>query len=205
MTKTRAFLDSRQYHRVGPKDGVYYVGRPDWLTADLFAALQQEAEDQRPGAEKIRFQYFGDPGPLAHSLMSSAELRSFVVENSVPAYSSGEGNYRYYDIPESQVRPHVDGDKFAVNLLIMLKHSFVTEQRSGLLLFPRGPQEPVSIMLEPGEVILFNAKDVIHARTPISGNGDERAVNLGIGFTPNVHNKDHGFWYPTEGWHNGLN
>lgn len=205
MTKMRAFVDSRRSYDLGPKDGVYYVGRPDWLTADMYAALQQESEDQRGSAEKIRFQHFGDPGPVARALASSPELRSFVVENSVPAHASGAANYRYYDIPESQVRPHVDGDAFAVNLLIMLKHSFISERRSGLLLYPRGPQEPVAIMLDPGEVVLFNAKDVIHARTPISENGDEWAVNLGIGFTPSDSTKAHEFWYPTEGWHDGLN
>jgi len=205
MANTRAFIDSRRSHNVGPRDGVYYIGRPSWLTAELFAALQQESEDQRVSAEKIRFQHFGDLGPVARSLISSAELTSFVVEHSVPAYPSGVANYRYYDIPESQVRPHVDDENFGLNLLIMLKHSFVSERRSGLLLFPRGPQEPVSIMMNPGEVILFNAKDVIHARTPISDNGDEWAVNIGIGFTPVESIADHGFWHPTEGWHDGLN
>ncbi len=205
MANTRAFVDSRRSYNVGLQDGVYFVGRPDWLTPELFSALQQESEDQRASAEKIRFQHFGDPGPVARALINSAELTSFVVEHSEPAYASGAANYRYYDIPESQVRPHVDGESFALNLLIMLKHSFVTERRSGLLLFPRGPQEPVSIMMDPGEAILFNARDVIHARTPISDNGDEWAVNVGIGFTPVERREDHGFWYPAEGWHDGLN
>jgi len=80
----------------------------------------------------------------------------------------------------------------------MLQHEWVTERRSGLLLFPQGPQ-PVPILLEPGEVILFHAQGVIHARTPISDSGDEWVENMGIGFTP-AGPVDAPYWHPTEGW-----
>lgn len=204
MARARAFVDCRSSRSVEPSDGVYYVGRPPWLTASLLAALRREAVEQRPTAEHIRAQYFGDTGPVARTLVESAELARFVSENSAPAVASGFANYRYYDIPESQVRPHVDSDDFALNLLIMLEHSYRLERRSGLLLFPRGPGEPIAIQLEPGEVILFNARDVIHARTPISNNGDETAANLGIGFRPRGELKNYGFWHPAENWHDGL-
>jgi hypothetical protein len=82
----------------------------------------------------------------------------------------------------------------------MLYHHYVGERHSGLLLFPYGPQKPVTIVLEPGEVIIFNAKDVIHARTEISEKNDETAANLGIGFTPTVELDDISYWHPTTGW-----
>lgn len=204
MARTRAFVDCRTSRSVEPSDGVYYVGRPPWLTVDVLTALRREGAEQRPAAEHIRSQYFGDIGPVARTLVESAELARFVSENSEPAVASGFANYRYYDIPESQVRPHVDSDDFALNLLIMLEHSYGLERRSGLLLFPRGPNEPIAIQLEPGEVILFNARDVIHARTPISDNGDETAANLGIGFRPLGELQNYEFWHPAGQWHDGL-
>lgn len=202
--KTRGFADCRKSRDVGPADGIYFVGRPAWLTTEILASLQREAARQRVSAEHIRAQYFGDIGPVAADLIASAGLREFVTENSVPARPSGFANYRYYDIPESQVRPHVDTDDFALNLIIMLAHVYGAQRRSGLLLFPRGPDDPVAIGLEPGEVILFNARDVIHARTPISEDGCERAVNLGIGFNPDRPLPGYRYWHPETGWHDGL-
>jgi hypothetical protein len=202
--KTCNFADCRESRDVGPADGIYFVGRPAWLTRELLASLQEEAACQRVSAEHIRAQYFGDTGPVAEALIASPGLREFVTENSVPVRASGRANYRYYDIPESQVRPHVDNDNFALNLIIMLAHAYGAQRRSGLLLFPRGPDDPVAIGLEPGEVILFNARDVIHARTPISEDGCERAVNLGIGFTPESPLVGYRYWHPETGWHDGL-
>jgi hypothetical protein len=201
---TRSFADCRESRDVGPADGIYFVGHPAWLTEEKLTSLQQEAARQRVSAEHIRAQYFGDIGPVAEELMASAGLREFVTANSAPARPSGFANYRYYDIPESQVRPHVDNDNFALNVIIMLAHVYGAERRSGLLLFPRGPDDPVAIGLEPGEVILFNARDVIHARTPISDDGRERAVNLGIGFTPQSPLVGYRYWHPETGWHDGL-
>jgi hypothetical protein len=204
VPKTHSFVDCRKSRSVGPDDGIYFVGRPAWLTEKTLTSLQQEAIRQRTTAEHIRAQYFGDIGPVAKALIGSGELQEFVTENSAPAQASGFANYRYYDIPESQVRPHVDNNNFALNLIIMLAHVYGAERRSGLLLFPRGPDDPVAIGLAPGEVILFNAKDVIHARTPISEDGYERAVNLGIGFTPESPLTRYQYWHPETGWHDGL-
>jgi len=202
--KTRSFADCRMSRSVGPADGIYFVGLPAWLTEKTLTSLQQEGVRQRATAEHIRAQYFGDIGPVAKALIGSPGLQEFVTKNSVPARASGFANYRYYDIRESQVRPHVDNDNFALNLIVMLAHVYGLVRRSGLLLFPRGPDDPVAIGLEPGEVILFNAKDVIHARTPISEDGCERAVNLGIGFTPESPLTCYQYWHPETGWHSGL-
>lgn len=194
----RTLIDARTAGAVGPADGVYFLGRPDWLTADLFAALQQESCDQRAGAEKIRAQHFAEMGPVGRELCESSTLLHFVESHAGPAVRSGKANYRYYDIPESHVAPHLDSADFAYNVIIMLRHEWRSERRSGLLLFPHGPQ-PAPILLVPGEVILFYAEGVIHARTPISDNGDERVENMGIGFTP-VGPVDSPFWHPDEGW-----
>src|SRR5438105_11434076 len=100
MARARAFVDCRSSRSVGPQDGVYYVGRPPWLTPEMLTALQREATEKRASAEHIRAQYFGDLGPVARALVASAELASFVSANSEPAVASGLANYRYYDIPE---------------------------------------------------------------------------------------------------------
>jgi hypothetical protein len=194
----RALTDARTTGAVGRDDGVFFLGQPYWLTGDLLNALQQESRDQRTGAEKIRAQHFAEMGPVGRQLCESSTLLDFVVSHAGPAFASGKANYRYYDIPESHVAPHIDSANFAYNVIIMLQHDWASERRSGLLLFPHGPK-PLPLLMNPGEVILFHAEGVIHARTPISDNGDERVENMGIGFTPigSVHST---FWHPAEGW-----
>ncbi len=199
MPDGRVLTDSRKSSDLGPADGVYYLGCPAWLTADMLADLQQEAGRQRQHAKKVHLQHYGDMGPVGRALMGSAELESFVTENAVAAHASGCANYQYYDIGPSHIKPHVDVDTFALNLLIMLKHRYTSANRSALLLFPHGPQ-PATVPLEPGEAILFNAKGVIHARTPISGQGDEEVVNISFGFIPERDIENQGFWHPAEGW-----
>jgi hypothetical protein len=194
----QTLIDARTTRTVGRAEGVYFLGRPDWLTTDLLAALQQESRDQRAGAQKIRAQHFGEMGPVGRELCTSTTLHDFVESYAGPAVASGKANYRYYDIPESHVAPHVDSADFAYNVIIMLQHDWRSERRSGLLLFPHGPR-PIPVLLAPGEVILFHAEGVIHARTPISDNGDERVENMGIGFTP-VGPVDSPYWHPDEGW-----
>ncbi len=191
--------DTREVRPIGRGDGVFYLGHPEWLTKETFSALQHESREQRAGADRIRSQHFAEMGPVGQTLCDSPELAAFVDQFAAPARRSGKANYRYYDIPESQVPPHLDSDDFALNVIIMLSHEAVTERRSALLLFPHGPQ-PVTVCLKPGEVILFHAKEVIHARTPISDHGDERAENMGIGFTPIGEVENPGYWHPTEGW-----
>ncbi|GIG68354.1 hypothetical protein [Phytomonospora endophytica] len=192
--------DTRATRSLGRDDGVFHLGRPGWLTGELFDGLLRESREQRAGAEKIREQHFAELGPVGCSLRESDELRNYVETNAgVSATASGKGNYRYYDIPHSHVVPHIDTDQFALNVIVMLEHDWVSERRSGLLLFPHG-KDPVTVLLEVGEVILFYARRVIHARTPISDNNDERAVNLGIGFTPAGPVDAPEFWHPAEGW-----
>jgi hypothetical protein len=194
----RTLTDARSAGPVGRTEGVYFLGRPDWLTDDLFAALQHESTDQRGGAEQIRAQHFAEMGPVGREFATSQYLLDFVTSHAGPAVASGKANYRYYDIPESHVAPHVDSADFSYNVIVMLRHEWDTERRSGLLLFPHGPQ-PLPILLVPGEVILFYAEGVIHARTPISDNGDERVENMGIGFTP-IGPVESPYWHPDEGW-----
>lgn len=199
MLGERVLTDSRNSLGIGPADGVFYLGRPAWLTTTLLADLQAEAVRQRQDAEKVHVQYYGAMGPVGHALVHSAELESFVTENAVPARTSGCANYQYYDSGPSHIKPHIDVDDFAVNVLIMLKHNYPQVRKSALLLFPHGPQ-PITVFLEPGEVILFNAKGVVHARTPISDQGDEQVTNMGIGFIPERGIDNRGFWHPVEGW-----
>lgn len=194
----KKLIDARTTSTVGRADGVYFLGRPDWLTTDLLAALQQESREQRADAQQIRAQHFAEMGPVGRQLCTSRTLHAFVESHAGPAVASGKANYRYYDIPESHVAPHVDSANFAYNVIITLRHEWRSERRSGLLLFPRGPR-PVPILLAPGEVILFHAEGVVHARTPISDNGDENVENMGIGFTP-TEPVDSPYWHPDEGW-----
>jgi len=200
----RRVSDTRNVRTVGIDDGVFHLGRPPWLDDDLFGGLRREAAAQRGGARHIRYQHFGELGPLAARLAISEVLHDFVTLCAGQVRYSGEGNYRYYDVADSRVPPHVDTAAFSANVLIMLEHEVRSELRSALLLFPTGPADPVTIDLRPGEVIVFNARDVIHARTPLSETGDERATNLGLGFERLGAQGGAHFWHPTGGWTDSL-
>jgi hypothetical protein len=188
-------IDTRTVRPLGRADGVFFVGRPGWLTDGVLADLRAESRAMRPGASQFNVQHYADVGPVARALCGSSEMLEFVGEHAAPARHSGEANYRYYDIPQSHMPPHVDTEAFWFNVTIMLEHSFGEQRRSVMLLFPHGP-DPVTLVLEPGEVILFRAKDLVHARTPIADDNQEFAANLGIGFTPLVPLEDPGFWRP---------
>jgi hypothetical protein len=93
---------------------------------------------------------------------------------------SEDANYLYYEQPGAGIEPHIDRSEFAAQILIMIEHYGFSQHRSRLAVFPDGPQRPVFVPLEPGELVLFRAAEVVHGRTPV-GSG-EVARLLGIGF-----------------------
>lgn len=165
--------------RPAPADGIYYRARPSWLTDELLAALQAEAVVKRRSAAKVHTQYFGAIGPVARAYMRSPELSALVREHVPDATSSDKGNYRYYDYPGCHISPHYDDTDYEMSTLLMLAHTSPGPRRSALVLFPTGPV-PIKVFLEPGELIVFHARGVIHGRTPV-GDG-ETVCNLGVGY-----------------------
>jgi hypothetical protein len=96
---------------------------------------------------------------------------------------SGNANYLYYDRPGAKIDPHTDSPDFPLQVLLMLDQSgYTSTRRSALVIFPDGPKSAVSITLDPGQLILFRASEVVHGRT--STGTEERATLIGAGFLP---------------------
>lgn len=176
-----------------PDDGIWYRGRPTWLTDQMLTGLQEEAKVMRETAEKIHTQFFGDIGPAGRAFMELPELTSLVCDQAAEAKSSGKANYRYYDYPGCHISPHMDDNNFAVNVNLMLYHNSPGPRTSALVLFPSGPR-PNQVFLDPGELIVFFSKGVVHGRSPVGDN--EEVCNLGVGFTPLRPISDAIYWRP---------
>ncbi|MFT4082029.1 MAG: hypothetical protein QM638_05540 [Nocardioides sp.] len=87
--------DTRSQRAVDQNDGVYFLGRPDWLDDQLLSALRAEAADRRGDSEQIREQHFAEVGRVGRQLCESREWSDFVTASAQEATCSGKANYRY--------------------------------------------------------------------------------------------------------------
>ncbi|CAL9571721.1 hypothetical protein SUDANB95_04808 [Actinosynnema sp. ALI-1.44] len=177
-----------------PADGYFYRGRPDWLTDDVLKGLVDEAAALRPGAVLLHRQHHAPCGPVASAFADSADLHALIREHAGPAAPAGRANYLYYDDPGQGIDPHIDHGDFQLNVLLTLDHQAENRSRSHLVLFPHGPEKPLRIDQRPGELVLFWATAVVHARTNV-GPG-EQVRNIGIGYQPRFALPSSPYWSP---------
>jgi hypothetical protein len=180
---------------LGVDDGVFYLGRPGFLSDDRLGRLRDEAEAARPGARRFRKEFYAGVGPSGRAFSMSSELRELVAERAADAVPTESASYLYYDEPGSELAPHVDTETFTLNVLMNLVHEHDRERTSAFLLFPDGPA-PHRVFLKPGTLILFHAGAVVHARSATSAAG-ERVWNIGIGFAPVRPLDGTRFWRPS--------
>lgn len=176
-------------------DGIFYVGRPSWLTDQWLRALQDEADAERTGATRGQGDFFAEAGQVGLKLATSPELSELVAAKAVAAVPSGSAAYLYYDHVGAELPPHLDSSQFVLNVLLNLRHKYSSKRHSVFLLFPHGPS-PIRVSLNPGMLILFHAGAVIHARSRVSDNGDEHVCNIGIGFAPLRPLERTAYWRP---------
>jgi hypothetical protein len=185
---------TRQMNIPQPENGVYYQGRPGWLTDDWLTALQSEASVQRPDARLLSRQFHVAAGTGGAGLARSAEMLGLIAQHAVPVIANGPANYLYYERPGDGIDPHVDSHDFDLNALVLLAHSWQGARASRLVLFPYGPQRQQEFWLRPGELVLFRATGVIHARSGVAEG--ETVCNLGIGYQPQAALPPADFWRP---------
>ncbi len=162
-------------------DRVLYYGRPSWLGEPLLAALLAEARQRRGMAERVGKQLHSPAGPVASGAARQGPFRE-LVENLVgQVRPSGTANYLYYEEVGAGIEPHTDSAAFPLQVLLMLEHQHGAA-RSVLGVFPDGPEHPLGLALDPGELVLFRASELIHGRTPLREN--ETVILLGIGYVP---------------------
>jgi hypothetical protein len=162
------------------KDGIIWRGRPRFMTDDLLQALLAEAADLRPGASRQRWgQFTCSKTKVAQSLSEGADVRSMIRDLAGSIEGVSTAIYLYYDEPGAHVRPHVDGDKFSINMNVMLDHSSRTDATSDLVVYPVDGA-PERLRMTPGELVLMYADCIVHTRSPVSAG--EIVQNLAMGF-----------------------
>lgn len=160
------------------REGFLFRGRPEWLDSVILTALIAEADALRPAARLIARQRHHGGGQLAAGLATSPGLLSLIEAVAGPIRFAKSANYLYYENAGDGIDPHFDSESFSINTLLMLRHHGI--RRSALMLFPRGPHDPQKVMLQAGELIIFEAGAIAHGRSP-AGPG-EQLLLLGMGY-----------------------
>jgi hypothetical protein len=166
--------------RISP-NGVAFRGRPAFMTDSLLRALQTEAADLRPSAQRFEGHFLGCGAPLANEMAIAADFTAFVRQHAGDVKPTGVASFLYYDEAGQGIDPHIDTDIFSLNVLLMLEHKHTAGRRSTLVLFPPH-SEPEHFDLAPGEIIIMFAGSITHGRVPI-GEGETVSI-LTFGFHP---------------------
>jgi hypothetical protein len=162
-------------------NGVAYRGRPGFISGERLLALQREAIELRPSANRFDEHFLGCGAPIADELALSTELTTFVRRYAGDVSPTGVASFLYYDEAGQGIGPHIDTDIFSLNVLLMLSHMRQGPGGSCLVLMPPR-SEPERIDLREGEMVIFFAGSVAHGRERI---GDGEAVTiLTFGFHP---------------------
>jgi hypothetical protein len=177
-----ALFQLRAHRKNLTRNGILWRGRPDFLTDKRLDEIRAEVSARRPQAVHDRWgQYLAEGGDLVKRLLESRELRAFVESHVGRLAPVGRASCIFYDQEGAYIRPHVDTDGFSVNANLILDHVCSGQQRSQLIVYPlAGESEPVR--LQPGELVLFYADCIVHARTPLSLG--ERVCAISFGFQP---------------------
>ena len=166
-----------------PANGIAYRGRPGFITDEVLSAIQAEACELRPTAERFDEHFLGCGAALANALSTSIELTAFVREHAGDVEPTGVASFLYYDEVGQGIDPHIDTDIFSVNVLLMLNHTYPPGATAGsaLVIFPPH-REPERLDLRPGEVVVMFAGSIAHGREHMRP-GESVSI-LTFGFQP---------------------
>lgn len=161
------------------EDGILYRGRPDFITDEVLRGLQAEMEAQQPTAMRDRWQqHLAPAGPKVQAIVDHPGLRQLVTELVGPVLPRPDATCLFYDHAGAEIRPHVDVDQFCVNANLMIAQSGETCS-SDFVLYPV-EGDPQRLRFLPGELLIFYADCIVHARTPIAEGEKVRAVSIGF-------------------------
>lgn len=158
-----------------PEYGIAYKGRPQFMTAELVADLQEEAKKFRSKAVVNIDQYLSGAetdtkDSVAEKLEDLDLLHSLVNQYAGPCMPSFISNYIYYDSPGQCSKPHVDNDFTAITVMIGLEHRYQnnTETSASVSYWANKPR--YDYRLAPGELAIFFGASTLHGRTPVADN-----------------------------------
>ena len=174
-------LRLQPHHERIPPGGTAWRGRPEFLTRARLEELRAEAVEGRRTAFRLNGRDLGYPGRIATELAVSRPLVDLVRTHTGDCEPTARAAYVYYDSRGQGVYPHVDASSYSLTALFMITHSYRRAPLSHHVHYlPDGRTERFA--LEPGEMLLFHAASVVHARTPVGP--DEAVTILAIGFQP---------------------
>jgi len=184
---TSCIAGLQPYRQDVPANGVVYRGRPSFMTTDLLAILDAESHEMRSRAVRFDDHYVASGAPLARQVALSDQLSCVVSEHVPHIRPTAKANYLYYDEPGLGIEPHVDNEGFSLNAIMMLAHEH-SGGPSALVLYPaRLPAE--RFLLEPGEMLIFFADSIAHARERVGS--DETIRIVAFGFQPVMSVNEH--------------
>lgn len=158
-------------------DAVRILQRPRWIDAPLLARLRREA---RRGVRQGRAASGMRPGLQGRLLAIDPRLMRRVGRTLgrrvAPAY---EARYVFYTKPGDYFFPHPDDPEHAVNVLVCLdrRRPEAGGRASAFLVYRSGGVVERHETL-PGDVLVAEARGVIHAREPLARG--ERVTLLSI-------------------------
>jgi hypothetical protein len=161
LTVTTGLLAASRKRPQSAEFGIAWKGRPDFLTDEIMQALRDESRLSRPRANRVEDHKVVPGGDAARRLGQSEAFIALVKTCAGGAVSTERSTYLYYDEPGMGIDPHIDNPEFALNAILMLEHDH--EDAPSALTFYEGSQSK-RVHLAVGELILFFADSVIHAR-----------------------------------------
>jgi hypothetical protein len=157
------------------------VGRPPFVRDELLAALRAEAAKRRSAATLDQGMLMAPPGEVARRFAYRDEMRALLGGLGQRVEASGAGKYVYCDQAAMGPGRHLHERPFVLNVELSLEH--VSPGRPGAQIVlhpPLGAPRPVRT--EPGELVVWFAGAVPHARDEIARG--ERLTVLSMFYEP---------------------
>ncbi|SCC18694.1 hypothetical protein GA0061071_107257 [Kosakonia oryzendophytica] len=174
----QSLAELQPHHDRVTVNGIAWRGRPDFLSEELFLALNKESRDVYPLSQRFDDHLVSSGGVVARQVAFSEQLIDLVKKYAGNVIPTGKTNYLYYNEEGMGIDPHIDNAEFPMNVIMMLDHQSDSSP-SALVLYPTD-QDPVRIYLKPGELIILFADSILHSRERMKENEEVRIVAFGF-------------------------
>ncbi|MCS4267934.1 MULTISPECIES: 2OG-Fe(II) oxygenase [Serratia] len=174
----QSLAELQPHHDRVTVNGIAWKGRPDFLSEELFAALNEESKELYHLSQRFDDHLVSSGGIIARQVGFSEQLIDQVKKYAGNIIPTGKTNYLYYNEKGMGIDPHIDNAEFPMNVIMMLDHKSESSP-SALILYPTD-QEPVRIYLQPGEMIILFADSILHSRERMKVNEEVRIVAFGF-------------------------
>lgn len=127
-----------------------------------------------PGGHHI----WNSGGPVAEALGNNPVFKGLIEFGCGRKLGSPVTHYNYYECDNHRAYPHIDVPESHLNTVLMLKHDSVGARQSRFVIYPY-QEDPISIDLEPGELVLFWGGATVHERTTLIPGESIQVLSIG--------------------------